>query len=617
MINQPDNSTAAGDRRNPLPPAKNILLLYDEKVIFINTVREHVEAFKRFSRNNVFFAPGTVAGAVAEDAYVKDRDFASESWEGWNLNIFDAVVIHSSVRLSIKGYISASIVDMLKAYDGPKILFVQDEYEGVGNLRRYIKELGVQHVYTCVPPEWHEFAYPRALFPGIELISTLTGYAPDEAALQPHIAPLRDRKILIGYRGRRLPHHYGLLGHEKFIIGERVREAAIRRGLSVDIENDDSKRIYGSWYAFLGGCRATLGSESGSNIFDFDDSLRKKALELADLPFEAVYDEHFRAHEGPMRMNQISPKFFEAIALRTALVCFPGSYSGILQPDRHYIPLERDFSNLDDVFERLADIDYLERLTTAAYEDIIESGKYDYPAFISEFDNWLDARVSTPRFDVISVPVAVRRGDEISLVHPGSPTDYLLTDHVLGGDWQRGRFRALFEEPALDQLRLENRATLGDGASIRDSTPFFQPPHDAERLLRPAEPDEYSAAQVYAPAPQFIDIDLGTEHALEGALFEWLDSVNYAVDYRLYARTAANIWSLILDVKDSSALASQHVFPRVRARIFRLVATRFSDQQRLLIRRLELYEANPIEKAVEMPRKRARFFRFFRQKLRR
>ncbi|MFX6040791.1 hypothetical protein ABTE96_22725, partial [Acinetobacter baumannii] len=78
--------------------------------------------------------------------------------------------------------------------------------------------------------------------------------------LSQQATPLRERGVLIGYRGRQLPHHYGLLGHEKFIIGERVRMEAQKRGLRVDVESDESKRIYGSWYRFLGSCRATLGT---------------------------------------------------------------------------------------------------------------------------------------------------------------------------------------------------------------------------------------------------------------------------------------------------------------------------------------------------------------------
>jgi hypothetical protein len=86
-------------------------------------------------------------------------------------------------------------------------------------------------------------------------------------------------------------------------------------------------------------------------------------------------------------MNQISPKMFEAIALKTALVLFEGSYSGILKPDLHYISLKKDFSNLKQVLAKLDDISYLENITETAFKDIILSGKYNYEQFIHIF--WL------------------------------------------------------------------------------------------------------------------------------------------------------------------------------------------------------------------------------------
>ena len=58
-------------------------------------------------------------------------------------------------------------------------------------------------------------------------------------------------------------------------------------------------------------------------------------------------------------MNQISPRVFEAIALRTALVLFEGEYSGIIAPGVHYIPLKKNLSNLDDVLSLLGDDEYL------------------------------------------------------------------------------------------------------------------------------------------------------------------------------------------------------------------------------------------------------------------
>ena len=57
-------------------------------------------------------------------------------------------------------------------------------------------------------------------------------------------------------------------------------------------------------------------------------------------------------------MNQISPKIFEAIRLRTALILFDGSYSDVVKPDAHYIVLKKDYSNIDEVFERLEDIHF-------------------------------------------------------------------------------------------------------------------------------------------------------------------------------------------------------------------------------------------------------------------
>ncbi len=620
LSNSPSSEPPTGESHQSFVDKKNILVLYDEKYTFINTVREHIESFKKFSKNNIFFAPGTIAGALRNDKYINDEDFKSEKWVRWDLNYFDAVIIHYSVRLSMPGYIAIDVVKMLQAYDGPKILFAQDEYEGVNNLRHYINEIGIGYIYTCVPPEWHEFAYPRALFPGVQLVHTLTGYVPETTSLSQQATPLRERGVLIGYRGRQLPHHYGLLGHEKFIIGERVRMEAQKRGLRVDVESDESKRIYGSWYRFLGSCRATLGTESGSNIFDFDDTLRIKATELAHLPFETVYDTHFRAHEGPARMNQISPKFFEAIALRTALVCFPGHYSGLLERDRHYIALEKDFSNIDEVFEKLQDFDFLEQLTASAYADIIETGKYSYPAFVAAFDAWLDLTVPTTRAAIISAPIAVRRGDKVEPIPPRGPTDYLLNDDILGGTWQRAPFRALFARAPHDpkQLMLTNRATRVDGASIWNSTTFFSPPHDADRLLGETADGDYSAAAVYLPSPQFIDIDLGTDRVLEGAAFAWLDDVNHPLEYQLHVRSAADAWSQILNVTGNTSAACEHVFRPVQARIVRLTATKFSDQQRLLIRRLALYETQPVRQgavATAAPSKRGTLAGFIRRRL--
>src|SRR5262249_54439151 len=83
-------------------------------------------------------------------------------------------------------------------------------------------------------------------------------------------------------------------------------------------------------------------------------------------------------------------KVFEAIACKTALILFEGEYSGILRPHRHYIPLRKDFSNVDLVLSHLADDDYLEAMAQHAYDDIVASGRYSYERFVKDFDDLLE-----------------------------------------------------------------------------------------------------------------------------------------------------------------------------------------------------------------------------------
>jgi hypothetical protein len=68
------------------------------------------------------------------------------------------------------------------------------------------------------------------------------------------------------------------------------------------------------------------------------------------------------------------------------LLLFEGEYSGVLKADIHYLSLKKDGSNLDDVFARLGDAGYVDRMARQAYAEIIESGKYSYEAFIRMVD---------------------------------------------------------------------------------------------------------------------------------------------------------------------------------------------------------------------------------------
>ena len=385
----------------------NLLLVYDDKSLKVRTIAEHIEAIQRYSRHNVVLmvGTGTAAGANAPP----------------DLAHFDAILLHYSVRVSLPDHLAERMAEAITAFGGPKILFAQDEYENTETARRWMERLGIDALFTNIPLAEVEKVYPRERFPDLAMVHTLTGYAPEDPALDDFAQPLAERRLLIGYRGRQLPHHYGILGQQKWRIGVEMKRLAGERGLPVDIEVDDEKRIYGQdWYRFLGSCRGTLGTESGANVFDVDGELKNLAFAERHRPFPEFAAAHLAGRDGEVDMSQVSPKIFEAIRLRTALVLFEGSYSGVVEAHRHYIPLAQDFSNADDVFAKLQDLDYLRELTDRAFREIIESGRHSYRAFVEGVDAHVDGcGLGRARARILSVPLLAVYGDRY--VVPLSP----------------------------------------------------------------------------------------------------------------------------------------------------------------------------------------------------
>jgi hypothetical protein len=311
----------------------------------------------------------------------------------FDINDFDVLFQSYCARMPFVNFepadcfVSPDYQAKLKEFRGLKLLAVQDEYDRTDNLRKAIAAFRFDAVFTAVPEEGQEFVYPKAMFPQTEFIRVLTGYVPE--GLEKHsrkTVPLAERPIAVGYRGRELPAYYGRLAFEKGEIGRRMKTECEARGIPHDIDVTEQSRFYGeAWYEFLGRCRTTLGSESGSNVFDFDSSIGERYRRIAKERGVVPKYEEFRTYtdgiENQISMGQISPRIFEASAMRTPLILHTGSYSGIVRPDEHYIELKNDFSNLDAVFGRLEDLEGLERMAHRAYEDLVRSGTFSYLQF--------------------------------------------------------------------------------------------------------------------------------------------------------------------------------------------------------------------------------------------
>ncbi len=148
-----------------------------------------------------------------------------------------------------------------------------------------------------------------------------------------------------------MPEIYGKLGYEKFYIADKVKKISKDFDLALDVDTRSDARIYGDeWFERISSARATLGTESGASIFDFDGEIQQGIDEIKaqnpEISFDDLIDQYLHAYDGIVTMNQISPKIFEAILVKTALVLFEGSYSNILEPNKHFIPLKKRFLKL-------------------------------------------------------------------------------------------------------------------------------------------------------------------------------------------------------------------------------------------------------------------------------
>jgi hypothetical protein len=359
----------------------SVLLLCDNRPSHAPNVLEHIRALERFSRHRV-------------DRF---NPFGIGRSRLLRLDAYDAVVVHYTVFVLHDNHLSPWFREQLARFGGLKAQFIQDEYRQVDAMTARMRELGIDVVFSSVPADAVPDVYGERLL-GVEVLPTLTGYVPAELEGRAR-PPLAGRPLDVVYRGRSIPYWLGRLGQEKVTIGREFLERAASTGLRCDIAWTEADRIYGdAWYRFLASSRSTLGTASGASIVDFDGSLQQRTesylREHPSAGFEEVEREILAPYEGNAVIEAISPRVFEAAALGTAMVNLAGRYSDAIEPWTHYVPLEKDFSNFDEVVAAIRDEGALDAMAHRAHEDLVASGRYSLERFVADFDDELAARVT-------------------------------------------------------------------------------------------------------------------------------------------------------------------------------------------------------------------------------
>lgn len=363
----------------------NLLILCDKPVenYNANTIVDHIDSFVQYSRHSIFIFSNL--GDIPDQL---------------NLENFDVIIIHYSLSILFDRFISSSARKKIHDFQGLKVLFVQDEYRAINKMIAMIDFLGIDVLFTCFPDCEMRRIYTAEKLPNVSFYNNLTGYIPERLLTMEDPIPMAERPLDVGYRGRKLPYWYGELGYEKWHIVDLWRENTGDTGIKSDVSYREQDRIYGeNWIAFIRSCRVMLGVESGASVMDFTGELEKQVdfyqLTHPHAAFHTVQALFFKNAEYEYQLNQISPRCFEAIALKTGLVLFEGEYSGILKPHLHYIPLKKDFSNINDVIAAIQNHDLLEEMVQNAWVDIACNPTYHYRAFIERVDDVIEHEFMT------------------------------------------------------------------------------------------------------------------------------------------------------------------------------------------------------------------------------
>jgi hypothetical protein len=366
-------------------PPLQILVLSHFRPGNANVIRDFLFSFNAYSQHRYYYC---------FDCSTLD--------EGVDFSRFDVILVFWSLR---EIEISAAVRQRVRAAPALKVAFLQDEYRYVWLRNETMRQLGVNVIFTCVAERDHATFYGRSRIDTLEATYTvLTGYVP--AYLEGVRSPSADRRRLdVSYRSRMPPFFHGDLGQEKLTIAERFRDICQAHDLRADISVRESDRIYGrAWVRFLRHSRCVLGVPSGSSVADFDGRIREQCdllrLKSPGVSYQEVKARVFADVDGKVVVDTVSPRVFESTALGCTMVNHEGGYGGILEPDRHYIRVKRDYSNVAEVVDRIRDRAYCRTIAANAHRDLVSSGQYSYRRFAQEFDEHLERhtrqRVAVP-----------------------------------------------------------------------------------------------------------------------------------------------------------------------------------------------------------------------------
>jgi glycosyl transferase family 1 len=273
--------------------------------------------------------------------------------------------------------------DAVLGRKGPLVAFVANEVslpgQPLAEKIQMLRDLAPQFVATQLLLDTGEHLYADV---GAKVVAV--PHALNPVAYRSEV-PGREREIDVGFRGAR---YLSVVGDdERNRIIDYFAHTSFDPPLITDVRTNVSYDRRG-WAQFLNRCRGIVGAEAGAIEVRPDDAdlaggrglraslrpihrylprgVKNQLRRAAD---KLTRSEEVLASVGTNSWSEVTPKpgatgrsgkcvssrHFEAIGTETCQILFPGRYNDLLVADEHYLRLEHDFSNIDDVLARLRD----------------------------------------------------------------------------------------------------------------------------------------------------------------------------------------------------------------------------------------------------------------------
>ena len=271
-----------------------------------------------------------------------------------------------------------------------KVLLPQDDYTYTTRLDNLAITANVDAIYTPLTKDLDQL-YPQAIMSGVRFHEALTGYIEDTnlAIMSGFTIPMTNITIDLGQRVRHLSPQFGAEASKKGFLAENFANRARDAGFIVDVSSKSEDTFVGiSWLHFLANCKFTISRKGGASIADPNGKLARRIYnksawkkELDDPSIEKLIKEN-EIRRGDF--SAISPRLFEAAAMRVCQILEVDDYLGALEPWHHYIPIRHDFSNIEEVFSAMKDGNLVEKIVENCYSTLIASGNYSYQTFVRE-----------------------------------------------------------------------------------------------------------------------------------------------------------------------------------------------------------------------------------------